>query len=435
MSQVSSTETPRDALATLRIRRTEIAPRPSLIWRFLRLIMVLTAIAAIVGGGILVGQKQGWIPASSQLLTMPEAMRARPEVRTATVSAEKGRSADALVVATGFLESRRQAMIGARAPGRIQELKVEEGTVVSTAEILAVLEHDDLDASLTAVKATAERARSELGEQDIEIEQAQRELKRAERLLAAKSMNEAEYETARYRYQSAAARKLSLEAAVHLADARVMEAERLRENMFIRAPFDGTVISKDAEVGESILPGGMGEASGRGSVVTIADLEHLEVDSDVKEDYINRVVVGQSAEVAVDAVPGERFQGRVRKIIPMGDRARATIKVKVEVLNADGRLFPNMSSTVYFLPERQPSDNSESERTRIFCPEKAVVKDEAGFYVFVVGSDSRVKKLVVTIADTKDGRTEISSGLSGGEQVIVSPSADLREGTLVKTSQ
>lgn len=90
--------------------------------------------------------------------------------------------------------------------------------------------------------------------------------------------------------------------------------------MFIKAPFNGTVISKDAEVGESILPGGMGEASGRGSAVTVADLEHLEVECDVKEDYISRVTPGQTAEVAVDAVPKFRYQGRVRKIIPMGDR-------------------------------------------------------------------------------------------------------------------
>src|SRR6185295_11917375 len=137
--------------------------------------------------------------------------------------------------------------------------------------------------------------------------------------------------------------KTSLEAAIALAAARVREAEQMQANMFIRAPFGGTVISKDAEVGESILPGGMGEASGRGSVVTVADLEHLEVDCDVKEDYISRVKVDHPAEVAVDAVPGHRYQARVRKIIPMGDRARATIKVKVAIAKVDDRLFPNMS--------------------------------------------------------------------------------------------
>ncbi|HVJ85008.1 MAG TPA: efflux RND transporter periplasmic adaptor subunit, partial [Caulifigura sp.] len=147
------------------------------------------------------------------------------------------------------------------------------------------------------------------------------------------------------------AKRDTLDAAVALAEAKVQETEQFKENMIVRAPFDGTVISKDAEVGESILPGGMGEASGRGSVVTIADLERLEVDCDVKEDYIGRVLSGSPAEVAVDAVPNRRYSAKVRKVIPMGDRARATIKVKVAITDADERLFPNMSAKVYFLPE------------------------------------------------------------------------------------
>jgi len=166
-----------------------------------------------------------------------------------------------------------------------------------------------------------------------------------------------------------------MNADVALAEARLKEAEQLRENMFIRAPFDGTVISKDAEVGESILPGGMGEASGRGSAVTIADLENLEVDCDVKEDYINRVQSDQQAEVAVDAVPGKRYRGLVRKVIPMGDRARATIKVKVKIIDVDPKLFPDMSCTVYFLPESKESDLAD-DASRTFCPSDAIASTD-----------------------------------------------------------
>lgn len=394
--------------------------------------MVLAVLAGLGWGAVLVGQRQGWIGASSTLFSVPEAIRARPEVRTASVSVEKGRAADALVVATGYLESRQQARIGARAPGRIEELNAEEGARVHVGDVLAILEHSDLDASLAAVTATADRARSEVAEQDIEIDRLKTELKRAERLHALKTMNDADFDTARFRYESAVARKASLVAAVALADARTREAKQLRDNMFIRAPFEGTVISRDAEVGESILPGGMGEASGRGSVVTIADLDHLEVDSDVKEDYISRIRVGQLAEVSVDAVPGERFQGRVRKIIPMGDRARATIKVKVEVLNADGRLFPDMSSTVYFLPESS-NDDVSAEQPRMFCPEKSVVRSEDGAFVFALDEENRVRRLPVVVGETRDGRTEIRTGLEGGEQVIVDPSTEIREGMLVRT--
>jgi RND family efflux transporter MFP subunit len=337
-------------------------------------------------------------------------------------------------VATGYLESRRQARIGARATGRIEAVNVEEGTVVKANDVLAILEHADLDASLVAVKATAARAKSELLEQDVAIQRAKRDLERAEKAFAAKSATPADYDKARFDYDAAVARKVSLEAAVGLAEARVQEAEQLRENMFVRAPFEGTVISKDAELGESIMPGGMGEASGRGSVVTIADLQHLEVDCDVKEDYISRVTEGQQAEVAVDAVPDKRYKGLVRKIIPMGDRARATVKVKVEIVDVDSRLFPEMSSTVYFLPN-QSEEVKEKEESRVFCPSEAVVVTEKESYVWILTDQERTKKTMVVTAESRDGRTEITSGLTGGEKVIVKPAKELQDDTLVRSAQ
>jgi RND family efflux transporter MFP subunit len=201
--------------------------------------------------------------------------------------------------------------------------------------------------------------------------------------------------------------------------------------MYIRAPFDGTVISKDAEVGESILPGGMGEASGRGSVVTIADLEHLEVDCDVKEDYISRVFEDQPTEVAVDAVPDRRYRGRVRKIIPMGDRARATIKVKVEILDVNNLLFPDMSSTVYFLPTE--TEAVEAEKARVFCSANAVVEREQTKIVWKMDQQNPV---MVETGVAKDGRIEILSGLVGGERIVTNPPSDgLKPGQLVKLSE
>lgn len=351
----------------------------------------------------------------------------------ATVTVESGRSADALVVATGYLESRRQAKIGARAPGRIETVNVEEGSRVTRDEILAVLEHADLVAAMEASRATLARSKAELAEQDVEIARTQREFARAEKLFASRAMSDTDFDKAKFQHQAAVARRDSLKAAIELAEARVREAERLKENMFIRAPFDGTVISKDAEVGESILPGGMGDASGRGSVVTIADLAHLEVDCDVKEDYIARVKVGQSAEVAVDAVPNHRYQGQVRKIIPMGDRARATIKVKVEILDVDERLFPEMSSTVYFLPPE--SEQVQSDVKRVFCRTAAVVKGEAGAYVWIVGDNERIGRMNVVTGSEQDGRTEITEGLAGGERVVLDPPPGLRQDQLVKVSE
>lgn len=411
-----------DPLATLRIDRS--APQRPRQGKWLRRCAWLAVLLLLLGGGYAGALKAGYLGKSpknlADWLSVPDAIKSRPEVRVVRVITEKGRSADATVVASGYLESRRQAKIGARAPGRIEVVHVEEGSRVKKNDVLAVLEHADLDAALAATAATLSRAKAAREEQRILIAQNEREFRRMKALLERKSISESEHDHGKFQFESAVARLESLNADVLLAEARLREAEQLKENMFIRAPFDGTVISKDAEVGESILPGGMGEASGRGSAVTIADLEHLEVDCDVKEDYISRVNPGQSSEVAVDAVPGKRYQAVVRKIIPMGDRARATIKVKVAITDVDERLFPEMSATVYFLPDTNSSAEVD-EKPRMFCSADAIVEDEEGMLVWVVDKANHAQPKRVTVGTRKDGRAEVLSGLDGTERVIAKP--------------
>ncbi len=419
-----------DALAKLRIQRAEAPAKGSWLKRSLRRFLVVAALLGTVVVGAALAIKNDWISVGRNWLTVPEMMQSRPEVRLASVTVESGRSADALVVATGYLESRRQAKIGARAPGRIEFVHVEEGSRVEVGQLLAVLEHADLEASLSATEATLSRANAALAEQEIMILQNQREFERAERQWKSKTISDSEYDEKKFKHEGAVARRALLAAEIGLAEARVREAQQMKANMFIKAPFNGTVISKDAEVGESILPGGMGEASGRGSAVTVADLDHLEVDCDVKEDFISRVVPGQLAEVAVDAVPGFRYQGRVRKIIPMGDRARATIKVKVEISKVDDRLFPNMSATVYFLPA-ETTITAEKPSHRIFCDSQAIRSDNSGRFVWTVDDQDRVRRLDVTTGTERDKRTEITNGLSGGERVIITP-PEIQSGQLVK---
>ena len=190
----SGTSASVDALSKLRIRRDQPASRPSVLMRLLRWVLWLV-IPVLLGGGIFVlGTQRGWIPDADRLM---EVVRAKPEVRTATVSLETGRSADATVVATGYLESRQQARIGSRATGRIEAVPVEEGSQVSANDVLAILEHADLDASLAAAEASAARCRSELQEQDVEIQRALRDFQRAEKSFAAKTMTAAEFDTER----------------------------------------------------------------------------------------------------------------------------------------------------------------------------------------------------------------------------------------------
>jgi RND family efflux transporter MFP subunit len=418
-----------DALATLRISRPAERRRPSLFARLFKLVVVLGLFALVGVGGFVAAQRYGLLANKAEWI--PEAIRARPEVRTAKVVVEVGRSADAVVVASGYLESFRQANIGARAAGRIESVNVEEGSRVEVGQVIAVLDHKDIDAALAAAQAAVVQAKAQLEEQKVEVARHEKDLKRNENLRKSNALSEAEYDKTFFAHQSAVAKVETLRAAVALAEARVQESEQHRENMIVRAPFTGTVISKDAEVGESILPGGMGEASGRGSVVTIADLDRLEVDCDVKEDYIGRLTTGYPAEVAVGAVPDRRYNARVRKVIPMGDRARATVKVKVEILDADERLFPEMSATVYFLPK--PGATPEAVRPkRLFCDSEAIVARDGEQFVWTVDDQLRVERRAVTAGNERDGRTEILEGLAGGERIVVRPPDDLEPGQTVK---
>jgi RND family efflux transporter MFP subunit len=420
--------TRKEALSSLRIDRSEPAKysggaRSRFSWVLWITVLLLLSLA-----GLYFAKQQGW---TDNWQIVPDAIKKRPEVRIVRLTTQRGRAAEALVVASGYLESRRQAKIGAKAVGRVQSVFVEEGTKVTKDQVLAILEHSDLEASLAATLASLARSKTAIEEQSVLIQQNKRELERARNLLASRSISNTEHDKAKFDYDSAVVRLKSMQVEVKLAEARLREAQQLKENMFIRAPFDGTVISKDAEVGESIMPGGMGEASGRGSAVTIADLDNLEVDCDVKEDYISRVSAGQLTEVAVDAVPNRRYHGVVRKIIPMGDRARATIKVKVSITDVDERLFPNMSSTVYFLPEGG-RDEAQDQRLRTFCPSECIVQGENGSSLWIVDANDHAQQLIVQVGTARDGKMEILSSVEGNPKIIANPPVDLQIGQPLK---
>ena len=417
-----------DALASLRIDRT-VEKKSGVFWKILTLI-------AIIAAGWFAWQSYG-DQASSVISDnqnfISDALQKKEEVRLASVKVKKGRSADAVVVATGYLGSQRQARIGARAAGRINVVLFEEGHVVKKDQLLAELDHKDLDASLAAAAATVSRSKAALSEQSIMIEQAKNDWQRAQRLRQTKSNSVTEYDRARFAYKSARAKYESMKADIELAQAQQQQTEQLRENMLIRAPFDDSVISKDAQIGESIMPGGMAGGSGRGSVATIADLDNLEIECDVQEDFISRVSVDQEVEIAIDAVPDKKYHGKVRMIIPMGDRARATIKVKVAIEDADDLLFPEMSGTVFFLPG--DAQEEVSDEPRIFALTSAVVTDADGnSIVWTVDSEKRARSIKVETGEEKDNETEILSGLEGKERVIVRPPDEIRDGMLVTVS-
>jgi len=361
-------------------------------------------------------------------------IQAKPLVKVATVQAMTAGEAEKLLSAKGYIKSRNQAMIGAKTPGRVERMLVEEGTKVTSGQLIAVLEHNDMDAMLESRKASIARVQAEMEESDADLKEKDRKVKLQLNLYSRKQASSDAVEEANAAREMSAARVKALEANLKLQRAGMKEVEETIKNMNIFAPFDGTVVVKGAEVGETITPGGMGAASGRGSVVTLANLDQLEVETDISETLLSRVAVGQPAEISVSAVPNRYYRGRLRRIIPMGDRARGTVKVNVEILDPDANLFPELVSTVHFLPDKSVQ-NPNSTKASLFIPKKAIFEENGLSHAWVVDSKNVVTKRSIEVVVTNEELARVEKGLFSGEQIVLEPKPSLREGDQVKIDE
>lgn len=404
----------RDDLAALRIDRTMRTQRSGLGKWFVLAVVALVLAAA--GGAYFV---------LSDRLAGPIA------VKVDTVRLVSLGQINTVLTATGYLESRQQAAVGAKAPGRVARVLVEEGAKVRAGDLLAELEHSDLDAMLASKQAQVKYAEAVAAESKRQAAQKERDFAREQSLFDKKAGTQAALETAETDFHTAAARAEALGANVAVAQAQVREAEEAIANLKVIAPFAGTVVTKDAEVGETIMPGGMGLASGRGSVATLANLDQLEVDTDVKEDYLGQLEKGQPAEVSVDAVPDRRYQGLLREIIPMGDRTRGIVKVKVTIVDPDEHLFPDLGATVHFQPAR--SERAvDADQKRMYLPLSAVVTKDGRDFVWRLEKDHVVQAHVTTSGEPKDGLIRVEGSVKGGDRIVLDPPAELINGARVR---
>ncbi len=361
-------------------------------------------------------------------------IRSKPEVSVGVVQSMTSGEAEKLLSAKGYLKSRNQAMIGAKVPGRVQSLGAEEGSKVKKGQVLAVLEHNDLDALLESRKAMTLRAGADVEEAKADLEYKRSKSERNRRLQSKSvSVSAEETQQALSSVDMAAAHVGSLEAAYKLQQSQVREVEESLRNMSIFAPFDGTVVEKPAEVGEMITGGGMGSglSIGRSSVLTLANLELMDVETDIAENLLSRIAIGQPAEVSVSAVPSKHYRGRLRQIIPISDRARGTVKVKVEILDPDEHLFPELVATVHFLPDKT-HQGLDVGKAHLFLP-KAALFEEAGHQnVWKVDAKNALKKARVEVVVSNDDLARVESGLAAGDSVVLAPAKTLRDGEVVK---
>jgi len=325
-----------------------------------------------------------------------------------------GNATGAGISANGYVVARTKASVSSKILGRLAWVGVTEGSQVRTNEVIARLESADYEAALLVANAN-------VAQLDAQHVQAERDLKRAQSLRAKDLVSDSDLESAQTKLDVSVAQANAGRAQAKLAEATL-------ENTRVRAPFAGTVLRKDAEVGEIVAPSSAGGGLTRTAIVTMADLSTLEVEVDVNEAYIAQVVNGQAARITLDAYPDTSFAGRVRQVVPTADRQKATVLVKVSILDRDPRILPEMGAKVVF--EAQDAQVAAAPR-RVFVPQAALVQSGGRSFVWVM-ANGVVHEQAVDVGPARGDRIEVRQGLMGGESLVLAPPAGLKDGSKVK---
>lgn len=338
------------------------------------------------------------------------------KIRVGTAAMISGSDAAASLVATGYVVAQRKAEVASKGTGRLVRLDYEEGDIVKAGAVIAVLDNEDIRANLLVMNAQLEAA-------EVDSMNAGRAYRRYQGLSESGAITTIELELAESNYKAALASVTGAAAAVTAAEVNL-------ENTYIRAPFAGTILTKNAEVGEIVAPFAS-SASSKGSVVTLADMTSLEVEADVSEANINRVQVGQPAEIVLDAYPTVRYAGAVKKIVPTADRSRATVLTKVTFAQIDEKVLPEMSARVNFFLDTSAA--SAVNVSLLAIPKDAITTRDGQKVVFKIEGE-RVTQVSIETGRELGRMVEISSGLSTGDRVVLSPPGKMTTGQKIEVS-
>jgi HlyD family secretion protein len=325
----------------------------------------------------------------------------------------------AVLTASGYVVARRKAVVSAKIQGRLANLRVEEGSRVREGEIIARLESVDYEAQVQRARAQVQRAQADLSEN-------QRQTRLASNLAKDAVLSQDALEASESRVKIA-------EAGVAQAQADLGFAQAQLQNTLIRAPFSGVVVKKMAEVGESVapIPPGVNLSTSSGAIVALADLDTLEVEADVAEANVARLTDEQPAEVTVEAFPGQTYKAVLRQVIPTADRTKATVQVKVTILDKDTNLKPEMSAKVTFLEREQKAASGAPAAPVVSVPAEAVVTRNGKQVVFEV-RETAVKLREIVAGTERQGQYTVKQGLSGGEVLVSRPPETMKDGDEVK---
>jgi HlyD family secretion protein len=347
-------------------------------------------------------------------------------VETAAVTTAYPSQAVTALNATGYVVAQRKAAVSSKATGRLEWLGVMEGSRVRKGEVIARLENRDAAAQREQAAANVKVAAANLEQGRAELRDAEANLKRSQDLAQKNYISGSALDTAVARFDKARAAVQSGEASLAVALANLKAQEVAYDQTLIRAPFDGVVLTKSANVGDNITPFSQA-AETKGAVVTMADMDTLEVEADVAESSLARIKVGQPCEIQLDAVPDHRFPGVVNRIVPTVDRAKATVLVKIKFLEHDSRVLPDMSAKVAFL-EREVGAVDRKPVTVV--PKQAIVERNGEKAVFVL-KDGRAVRTKVESGRVIGDLVQVA-GVAAGDRVIVKPLDKVSDGERVK---
>ncbi|MFM7340414.1 MAG: efflux RND transporter periplasmic adaptor subunit [Bacteroidota bacterium] len=350
------------------------------------------------------------------------------KVKTLTITASSLSGQDAILTGQGYVVAQVKAAISSKATGRLEALYVIEGDKVQSGNVIGRIESNDVQAFLSQQKAQMEVIKASLANAQAEYDDANAAYLRQKALIGGGAGTQAELDIAQFRWQRAQAQIRSAQAQMKAQESAIRAAQVQVENTIIRAPFDGTVLTKNANVGEVITA--LGAAAGaRGAVVTLADMSSLEVEADVSESSLSKISQDQPVAISVSAIAEKKYAGIVSKIIPTADRGKGTVKVKIRFTDLDERVLPEMAAKVNFL--RVESEKGPKEAPKILIPKTAVLNVNGNMIAFIVGPGSTAKEVTIKTGKTFGDYYEVISGLSSGTSLIISGMEQLKNGSSI----
>ncbi|HET9473446.1 MAG TPA: efflux RND transporter periplasmic adaptor subunit [Steroidobacteraceae bacterium] len=406
-----------DSLGSLRIDRSQPASDGGAARRLLYIGTVVVLIAALaIGAWLYFGGK------STEVTTVvAEADSTGPSLGNSVLNA------------SGYVVARRMATVSSKVTGKIQEILVEEGMTVKKDQVLAKLDPVNLATVLTMAERELEASRRNLAEIEVRLAEARRNLERNQALVQRQLVSQTALDASQAEVNALAARLEASKAQVKVAESGLAMRRIDFDDLQVRAPFAGVVISKDAQPGEIVSPMSAGGGFTRTGIATIVDMDSREVEVDVNEAYINRVKANQRVEATLDAYPDQTLAAHVINIVPTADRTKATVRVRIAFDKLEPQILPDMGIKVRFLDDA-PVAASSPTGPRIRVPTVAVQRIDGSAFVWVV-SDGRVERRAITVGPESEGSIEVLAGITSGEELVSPVVEGLEDGGKVELAE